>query len=111
MADAVEGRTLTIGSKLLGIRKPKVLSAANKGIDSSSRIIISKVQEILLSCKEIKSRGGDDKEMSRPELSSKWISLLTMEKACLSTVSFDGRVGPNVSGYLNYELSDNLDAT
>ena len=85
----VEGRASTIGSKLLGIHKPQVLTVTNKGMDSSSRTILSKVQEILLSCKEIKSGVGDD-QGRRPELSSKWISLLTMEKACLSTVSFEG---------------------
>ena len=88
----VKGRAPTIGSKLLGIHKPQVLSFTNKGMDSSSRTILSKVQETLLSCKEIKSGAGDDGGRSRPELSSKWISLLTMEKACLSTVSFEGRV-------------------
>jgi len=88
----VEGRAPTIGSKLLGMLKPQVLSVTNKGMDSSSRTILSKVQEILLSCKEIKSGATDDEGRSRPELSSKWISLLTMEKACLSTVSFEGMV-------------------
>ncbi|XP_020247233.1 uncharacterized protein LOC109824990 isoform X2 [Asparagus officinalis] len=89
VTDTVEGRAPTIGSKLLRMRRPQVASVTNTGTDSSSRVIISKVQEILVSCKEIKSGVGDDEGMHRPELSSKWISLLTMEKACLSTVSFE----------------------
>lgn len=63
-----------------------------KGLDSSSSAIMSKVHAILLNCKELKSGNEDDDVTGRPELSSKWISLLTMEKACLSTVSFEGKV-------------------
>ncbi|XP_038978340.1 wings apart-like protein 1 [Phoenix dactylifera] len=101
VANNVEDKIATIGSKILGIRKPHIQSGMNKGTDSSSTAIISKVQEILLSCKEIKSSNGDDEGAERPELSSKWIALLTMEKACLSTVSFEDasdmvrRVGGN----------------
>jgi hypothetical protein len=29
-------------------------------------------------------------ERMRPELSTKWVALLVMEKACLSKISFDG---------------------
>nr|XP_010918439.1 uncharacterized protein LOC105042809 [Elaeis guineensis] len=89
VANTVEDKTSTIGSKILGICKPHIRSGTNKAADSSSRAIISKVQEILLSCKEIKASHGDDEGTERPELSSKWIALLTMEKACLSTVSFE----------------------
>ncbi|KAG1355165.1 putative WAPL (Wings apart-like protein regulation of heterochromatin) protein [Cocos nucifera] len=86
VANMVEDKTATIGSKILGIRKPHIQSGMNKATDSSSRAIISKVKGILLSCKEIKSSNGDDEGTERPELSSKWIALLTMEKACLSTI-------------------------
>ncbi|KAJ6822724.1 uncharacterized protein M6B38_387685 [Iris pallida] len=89
MADTIEDQAPAIGSKLLGIIKPQVVMATNKGMDSSSRKIISQVQEILFDCKEIKSCSQDEDGVGRPELSSKWISLLTMEKACLSTVSFE----------------------
>ncbi|CAN6282611.1 unnamed protein product [Urochloa humidicola] len=51
--------------------------------------IISKVEEILLSCKEIKPLDRDDKKTARPELCSKWLALLTMEKACLSAVALE----------------------
>lgn len=59
-------------------------------MDSSSSLIFSKVMEILVSCKEIRTRHGDINGIMRPELDSKWISLLTIEKACLSTVSLEG---------------------
>ncbi|KAJ6841890.1 uncharacterized protein M6B38_304540 [Iris pallida] len=115
MDDTVEDKAPAIGSKLLGILKPQLVSATNKGMDSSSRKIISKVQEILLDCKEIKSCSQDEDGVGRPELSTKWISLLTMEKACLSTVSFEDtcetvrKVGGNFKERLR-ELGG-LDAT
>ncbi|XP_020581648.1 uncharacterized protein LOC110025482 isoform X2 [Phalaenopsis equestris] len=75
---------------LLDRHKPQTLDSASKGVDSSSRAIISKVKEILVNCNEIKSGNENDDGMKRPEFSSKWIALLIMEKACLSTVSFAG---------------------
>ncbi|RWV81743.1 hypothetical protein GW17_00056812 [Ensete ventricosum] len=79
----------TFGSKLLGKHKTQVVDSTYKGLDSASRAIFSKVSEILISCKEIKSGTGNDDRTERPELSPKWIALLAMEKACLSTVSFE----------------------
>ncbi|KAF8413908.1 hypothetical protein HHK36_001904 [Tetracentron sinense] len=91
MSDTTEDKALTIGCKLLALRKdPSILRDTTKKLDSSSAAIISKVQEILASCKEMKSRNGDVDGIGRPELSPKWIALLTMEKACLSTVSLEG---------------------
>jgi hypothetical protein len=49
-----------------------------------------KVQEILVSCKELKSSGENDSGAGRPELCPKWIALLTMEKACITTISLEG---------------------
>ncbi|PWZ17584.1 Arogenate dehydratase 4, chloroplastic [Zea mays] len=51
--------------------------------------ILLKVEEILLSCKEIKPADRDYKRTTRPELCSKWLALLTMEKACLSVVALE----------------------
>ena len=80
-----------IGRKLLALRLSADISHfAPKRIDSSSAAILSKVHEILVTCKEMKPGSADDGEMSRPELSPKWIVLLTMEKACLSTISLEG---------------------
>ncbi|KAL7088883.1 hypothetical protein ACP275_13G155600 [Erythranthe tilingii] len=47
--------------------------------DSSATAIMTKVREILRDCKEMKSR-----DYIHLRLNPKWISLLTMEKACLS---------------------------
>ena len=80
-----------MGYKLLALRKDADISRdTTKVLDSSSAAIISKVEEILVSCKEMKSRCGDDSGLRRPELSPKWIALLTLEKACLSKISLEG---------------------
>ncbi|XP_020084180.1 uncharacterized protein LOC109707361 isoform X2 [Ananas comosus] len=97
----VEDKAPTIGCRLLGIRMAPIPSGTNKGTDSTSRQIFSKVQKILQSSKEIKLLEGNDDGTGRLELSPRWIALLTMEKACLSAVSFEdtcdivGRVGGN----------------
>ncbi|CAN6573276.1 unnamed protein product [Malus baccata var. baccata] len=36
---------------------------------------------------------ADEGEMENPELCPKWIALLTMEKACLSTISLEETTG------------------
>ena len=90
--DANDVKAPSIGSKLLGISKVQMFNGSNKDSDSSSEDIISKVEEILLSCKEIKPLDRDGKRASRPELCSKWLALLTMEKACLSAVALEGMV-------------------
>ena len=38
----------------------------------------------------MKSKFRDDGELRKAELCPKWISLLTMEKACSSTISLEG---------------------
>ncbi|KAF8391374.1 hypothetical protein HHK36_023678 [Tetracentron sinense] len=94
MPDTPQDKAPTIGCKLLAFRKdPGILRETSKILDSSSAAIISKVQEILVSCKEMKPSNGDDDGIGRPELSPKWIALLTMEKACLSTVSLEETSG------------------
>ncbi|TVU32177.1 hypothetical protein EJB05_23899 [Eragrostis curvula] len=84
-----DAKAPSIGSKLLGISKFQMLNVSNKDADSSSEDILLKVEEILLSCKEIKPINRDDKRTARPELCSKWLALLAMEKACLSAVGID----------------------
>ncbi|EEF43242.1 conserved hypothetical protein [Ricinus communis] len=94
VSTASEGKAPNIGSKLLAFRKDSdILRDTTKLVDSSSASIVAKVQEILVSCKDIKSCCGDDSGMERPELSPKWIALLTMEKACLSKISFEDTSG------------------
>uniref|UniRef100_A0A0E0BC84 Wings apart-like protein C-terminal domain-containing protein n=1 Tax=Oryza glumipatula TaxID=40148 RepID=A0A0E0BC84_9ORYZ len=85
----VDSKAPSIGSKLLGISKVQMLNGSNKDSDCISEEILSKVEEILLSCQEIKSLDKDDKKTTRPELCPKWLALLTMEKACLSAVSVE----------------------
>ncbi|XP_068645465.1 wings apart-like protein 1 isoform X2 [Aristolochia californica] len=93
-ADSIDGKVANIGGKLLSVcRDPGSLRGMAKRLDSSSGAIISKVQEILLSYKEIKPLTGDNDGIERPELNSKWIALLTFEKACLSTVSLEDTSG------------------
>ncbi|KAG2537229.1 hypothetical protein PVAP13_9NG148400 [Panicum virgatum] len=87
--NVVDAKAPSIGSKLLGISKFQMLNGANKDGDSSSEDVLSKVEEILLSCKEIKPLDRDDRRTARPELCSKWLALLTMEKACLSAVALE----------------------
>ncbi|KAG8090948.1 hypothetical protein GUJ93_ZPchr0011g27260 [Zizania palustris] len=73
--NVVDAKAPSIGSKLLGISKVQMLNGSNKDSDSISEDIISKVEDILLSCQEIKSLNKDDKKMTRPELCPKWLAL------------------------------------
>ncbi|MCD7461022.1 hypothetical protein HAX54_045021 [Datura stramonium] len=92
-APASIAKAPTIGSKLLAMRLDADVSHDSaKGLDSTSSSITRKVQEILVSCKEIKPNDGNDGH-DRPELNPKWISLLTMAKACLSTISIEDTSG------------------
>lgn len=87
---STEDKEPKIGRKLLALRNvTSVCRDAAKRVDSSSTIV-SKVWEVLVSCKELKSSFEGDRGMVRPELCPKWIALLTMEKACLTTISLEG---------------------
>lgn len=91
--NAAEDRRPTIGSKLLAFRKDVDISRnTSKRLDSNSTAIKLKVQEILISCKDLKLNNLGDNGSGRPELSPKWIGLLTIEKACLTTISLEGGV-------------------
>ena len=91
MSTATEEKVPKIGCKLLALRMGSDVSQnTKKKLDSSSAAIFSKVNEILMSCKEIKSSHWDGSGMEKPELCPKWIALLTMEKACISTISLEG---------------------
>ncbi|KAJ8761556.1 hypothetical protein K2173_004332 [Erythroxylum novogranatense] len=88
-----ENKARSIGNKLLGFRKDSdILRDSSKLAHSSSTAIVAKVQEILVSCKDMKLNGADS-GLDRPELSAKWISLLIMEKACLSKISLEDTSG------------------
>lgn len=86
-----EDKAPKIGCKLLALRNvADVCRDTMKRVDSSSAAIVSKVQEVLVSCKELKSSCEDDSGTRMPELCPKWIALLTMEKACLTTIALEG---------------------
>ncbi|MCL7030553.1 hypothetical protein MKW94_020234 [Papaver nudicaule] len=90
----IEEKLPSIGGKLLALHRNTVsLEDRTKALDASSTAIISKVQDILLSSQEMESSNRDDDAIGRPELTPKWIALLTMEKACLSTVSLEDTYG------------------
>ncbi|KAJ9168877.1 hypothetical protein P3X46_020359 [Hevea brasiliensis] len=94
ISTAAEDKTRNIGNKLLALRKDSdILRDTTKLVDSHSVDIVGKVLGILVNSKDMKSYGEDDNGMDRPELSPKWIALLTMEKACLSKISFEDTSG------------------
>ncbi|KAL3615058.1 hypothetical protein CASFOL_040719 [Castilleja foliolosa] len=98
-SSAVKEKALPIGSKLLSLCKNVgFLQESAKGTDSSSTAIMLKVQEILVSCKEMKPRDDIDGGIEEPELNPKWISLLTMEKACSSRISIEDTSGIRKTG-------------
>ncbi|KAK6154710.1 hypothetical protein DH2020_008958 [Rehmannia glutinosa] len=92
-SSAVKEKALPVGSKLLSLCKSGFLQESAKGTDSSSTAIMIKVREILVNCKEMKPRDASDDGMEEPELNPKWISLLTMEKACSSNISIEDTSG------------------
>ncbi|PON36797.1 Wings apart-like protein [Parasponia andersonii] len=94
LSTSTEEKVPKIGCKLLALRTgADILQNTKKKLDSSSAAIFSKVHEILVSCKEMKSSPGDDSGVEKPELCPKWIALLTMEKACISTISLEETTG------------------
>ncbi|XP_019095201.1 PREDICTED: uncharacterized protein LOC104755338 isoform X2 [Camelina sativa] len=91
---STQGKPRNIGFKLLSLLKD--VDAARdpaKINDPSSSDILSRVQELLVNCKEMKMNDGCKTETTRPELSTKWVALLAMERACLSKISFDDTSG------------------
>lgn len=90
VSTATEEKVPKIGCKLLALSMGSgILKTSKEMVDRGAAEILSKVHEILLSCKELKSSYGNS-GMRKQELSPKWIALLTIEKACLSTISLEG---------------------
>ncbi|CAJ1936428.1 unnamed protein product [Sphenostylis stenocarpa] len=90
---AIKDKTPKFGSKLLSLRQNDDMLRNTMGkLDSSSAEVFSRVQEILVNCKELKTC-QNERRVERPELCPKWVSLLTMEKACLSAISLDETSG------------------
>ncbi|KAJ0250575.1 Wings apart-like protein 1 [Hirschfeldia incana] len=89
---STQGKPPSIGFKLLSLLKDvDPARDAVKMNDPSASVILSRVQELLVHCKEIDSH--NKAETTRPELSAKWVALLTMERSCLSKISFDDTSG------------------
>ncbi|GER48173.1 WAPL (Wings apart-like protein regulation ofheterochromatin) protein [Striga asiatica] len=95
----VKEKALPVGSKLVSLcRSVGLLQEPAKGTDSSSTAIMLQVREILVDCKEMKSRDDSHGGVEEPELNPKWISLLTMEKACSCRISIEDTTGIRKTG-------------
>ncbi|XP_011086103.1 uncharacterized protein LOC105167921 [Sesamum indicum] len=93
-SSSAKEKAMPVGSKLLGLCKNAgFLQESAKGTDSSSTAIMLKVREILVNSKEMKPRDSSDGRNEEPELNPKWISLLTMEKACSFSISIEDTSG------------------
>lgn len=102
VSTTIEDKAPKFGSKLLSLRQNDDMLKDKAGrLDSSSVAVFSRVQEILVNCKELKTARQNDNGVERPELCPKWLALLTMEKACLSAISLDGIV-KNINFHILY---------
>ncbi|KFK43398.1 hypothetical protein AALP_AA1G120900 [Arabis alpina] len=91
---STEGKPRNIGFKLLSVLKDvDTARDAAKMNDPSSSVILSRVQELLVNCKEMRMIDNYKTETTRPDLSTKWVALLAMERACLTKISFDDTSG------------------
>ncbi|GAB2301167.1 hypothetical protein Dimus_035200 [Dionaea muscipula] len=92
--DPPEDKAPAMGHRLLAFRKDvHVEQGTTTRLDTSSAAIISKVKEILMDCKDMKASNENDVGIPRPELNARWIALLTIEKASLSTISIEDTSG------------------
>ncbi|XP_054802147.1 wings apart-like protein 1 [Prosopis cineraria] len=94
VSTASKDREPKLGSKLLALcQKADVFKNTTSRLDSSSVAVFSRVEEILVNCKELKTTCRNDSGVERPELCPIWLALLTMEKACISAISLDETTG------------------
>uniref|UniRef100_A0A803LLD8 Wings apart-like protein C-terminal domain-containing protein n=1 Tax=Chenopodium quinoa TaxID=63459 RepID=A0A803LLD8_CHEQI len=94
VAETAPEKAPSISQKLLALRKDLLLSQdMTKKTDSSSSTLIQKVLETFVSCKDLKASNAENDDFSRPELNPNWVSLLTLEKACLSSISIEDTTG------------------
>ncbi|GAB2231434.1 hypothetical protein Droror1_Dr00010441 [Drosera rotundifolia] len=94
VSETPRNRAPAVGHKLLAFRKPlhaEQGSATRLGLSSSA--LISKVKEILIDSKDLKARNGRDDGLPWPELNARWVGLLTIEKASLSTIAIEDTTG------------------
>ncbi|CAH2038311.1 unnamed protein product [Thlaspi arvense] len=91
---STQGKPHNIGFKLISLLKdvdPARDTAKMK--DKSASTILMRVQKLLVSCKEMRSTDSYKTETTRPDLSTKWLALLAMERACFTKISFDDASG------------------
>ncbi|GAU38472.1 hypothetical protein TSUD_64510 [Trifolium subterraneum] len=94
VSTAIKEKAPSFGSKLLSLRQNDDMQKKSMSrLDSSSVAVFSRVQEVLVNCKELKATCQNNSGIERPELCPKWLTLLTMEKACLSAISLDETSG------------------
>ncbi|KEH31101.1 putative wing apart-like protein [Medicago truncatula] len=94
VSTTMKDKAPSLGSKLLSLRQnDDMLKKTTSKFDSSSIAVFSRVQEVLINCKELKATCQNNSQIERPELCPKWLTLLTMEKACLSAISLDETSG------------------
>lgn len=93
----------TVGSKLAGLGFKLKSASVGSGVDKAGAAVVAEVHQLF--AKDEKSPFGHlNKDATSgfllgQEVSSKWLALLTVEKACISPVVLDGNL------YLNYRYS------
>ncbi|KAJ7285506.1 hypothetical protein O6H91_Y329900 [Diphasiastrum complanatum] len=96
----VAENTSTFGMKLASLSSKltrQKVNASSTGLDQGGTSVIAKVKALFASLKERSTGEGmqdaEQEQFSGDELSSKWLALLTLEKACLSTVVLEDTAG------------------
>jgi hypothetical protein len=90
----------TIGNKLAGLGFRLKSGSVGTGVDKAGAAVVAEVHQLF--AKDEKSPFGHlNKDATSgfllgQEVSSKWLALLTVEKACISPVVLEGK------SYLNY---------
>lgn len=103
----------SLGSKILGVTaNSSLLKVSSSGSDRGGVAILSKVRKLLSTMKELHTRSSDEDRdgdnFFGQELNSKWLALLTLEKACLSTVALEDTSGAvrRVGGHFKERLRE-----
>lgn len=97
----------TVGNKLAGLAFRLKSGNVSSGVDKAGAAVVAEVHQLF--AKDEKSPFGhlNKDETSGfllgQEVSSKWLALLTVEKACISPVVLEGK------SYLNYRYSTHFE--
>ncbi len=86
--------SFSIGNKLAGLgTRMKTGSAGMAAVDQGGAAVVAEVHELF--AREEKIDDNQDEwsgYLLGQELTAKWLALLTLEKACLSTVVLEGKI-------------------